>query len=52
MVWRKRNKKMAQRTLVLDASVIIKWFTQEEKREEAINLRENYINGGGLPYFI
>lgn len=36
---------MAGKTLVLDASVIIKWFTQEEKREQAINLRENYING-------
>lgn len=45
MVWRKRDKKMARKTLVLDASVIIKWFTQEEKREQAINLRENYING-------
>lgn len=36
---------MAGKTLVLDASVIIKWFTQEEKREEAINLRENYVSG-------
>ena len=44
MVWRKRDKKMARRPLVFDASVIIKWFTQEEKREEAINLREKYIN--------
>jgi len=36
---------MAKRTLVLDASVIIKWFTQEEKREQAIDLREKHING-------
>ena len=45
MVRRKRDKKMEKRTLVLDASVIIKWFTQEEKREQAIELREKYING-------
>lgn len=45
MVGGKRNKKMAKRTLVLDASVIIKWFTQEEKKEQAIKLRESYING-------
>lgn len=36
---------MEKRTLVLDASVIIKWFTQEEKREQAIDLREKHING-------
>lgn len=35
---------MEKRTKVLDASVIIKWFTQEEKRELAIKLRERYIN--------
>lgn len=45
MVRRKRDKKMARRTLVLDASVIIKWFTQEEKRKQAVKLREKYING-------
>ncbi len=36
---------MEKRTLVLDASVIIKWFTQEEKREHAIEIRDKHING-------
>jgi len=35
---------MERETLVLDASVVIKWFTQEENREKAINLREKFIN--------
>ncbi len=28
----------------LDASVIVKWFTREEKREEALRYREMFIN--------
>lgn len=45
MVWRKGNNKMERTTIVPDASVIVKWFTQEEKREQAIELREKHING-------
>ena len=36
---------MERTALVLDASVIIKWFTQEERRDKAIKLRQKYING-------
>jgi|SRR3989344_1563620 len=35
---------MERNALVLDASVIIKWFTKEEKRKEAIELRDKYTN--------
>jgi len=30
--------------MILDASVIVKWFTREEKREEALRYREMFIN--------
>lgn len=31
--------------IVLDASVIIKWFTREEDRENALNYREEFVKG-------
>ena len=36
---------MERKALVLDSSVIIKWFTQEENRDEAIQIREKFVNG-------
>ena len=36
---------MERNALVLDASIIIKWFTQEEKRKEAVELRDKYSIG-------
>ena len=30
--------------MILDASVIVKWFTREEKREEALKYREMFLN--------
>lgn len=36
---------MEKKTKILDASVIIKWFTKEEKKEKALVLREKYANG-------
>lgn len=36
---------MERTTIVPDASVIVKWFTQEEKREQVLELRERHING-------
>ena len=36
---------MARESLVLDASVVVKWFTQEENRKEALKMREMFING-------
>ncbi len=41
----RRNQKMEREDLVLDAPVIIKWFTQEEDKERAIELREKFIKG-------
>ncbi len=34
---------MERQKKVLDASVLIKWFSQEENTEKAIELREQYI---------
>ena len=33
------------KTLVLDASVIVKWFNREEDTEKALELKEQYENG-------
>jgi len=33
------------RVVVADASVIVKWYVVEEHREEALLLREDYIDG-------
>jgi len=30
--------------MILDASAIIKWFTKEEKRDEALKYREMFLN--------
>ncbi len=35
---------MERYTLVLDASVIVKWFTREDKRKQALDIREQFIN--------
>ena len=35
---------MERNAIVLDASIIIKWFTKEEKRDSALKIREDYIN--------
>ena len=35
---------MENNNIVLDAYVIIKWFTKEENRDKAINIRDKYIN--------
>ncbi|HDM22824.1 type II toxin-antitoxin system VapC family toxin [bacterium] len=35
---------MEREKMILDASVIVKWFTREEKREEALRYREMFIN--------
>jgi len=32
--------------LVVDASVVVKWFTQEDLRREALSLRRSHMDGG------
>lgn len=34
-----------QKTLVLDASVTVKWFLNEENSDKAINLKESFLRG-------
>jgi len=44
----RRNKKVADEKLnkvVLDSSVVIKWFSNEEGTDKALVIREKYING-------
>lgn len=36
---------MERKALVLDASAILKWFTQEEERDKAIKIREKFLKG-------
>lgn len=36
---------MSKTILVLDASVVIKWFSNEEDSEKAINIRDKFANG-------
>ncbi|WP_290596145.1 MULTISPECIES: type II toxin-antitoxin system VapC family toxin [unclassified Archaeoglobus] len=31
--------------IVVDASVVVKWFVEEEKSDEALKIRDAYING-------
>ena len=47
MVKRRGYKKMerAPQTLVIDASVVAKWFIPEEDRAEALKLRNKHIEG-------
>ena len=35
---------MERKEIVLDASVVVKWFTQEEGRDKAIILRDKFVN--------
>ena len=32
--------------VVVDASVVVKWFTQEDQRGEALSLRQSHMDGG------
>ncbi|MGB9760741.1 MAG: type II toxin-antitoxin system VapC family toxin [Thermoproteota archaeon] len=32
-------------TVVVDASVIVKWFVEEENSDKAIKIRDKYIEG-------
>ena len=34
-----------EETVVVDASVIAKWYLKEEWREEALSLRRDYVEG-------
>ncbi len=36
---------MERETVVVDASIIVKWFVEEENSEEARLLRDSYIDG-------
>ena len=36
---------MERKALILDASVIVKWFTKEEDRDKAVRLREDFFKG-------
>ncbi len=36
---------MEKQAKVLDASVVVKWFSEEENSDKAINLKESYLNG-------
>jgi len=36
---------MRGREIVVDASVVVKWFVEEEGSEEALKLRDGYIDG-------
>ena len=44
MEWSRRNKEMETREKVLDASVVIKWFTEEIHHEKAKQIRERFLN--------
>lgn len=35
---------MREKLLVLDASVVVKWFSKEEDSEKAIELRDKFVN--------
>jgi len=35
---------MAQKTKVIDASIIVKWFSEEIGSKEALNLKDDHIN--------
>ena len=36
---------METKEVVLDASVIVKWFSQEESRDKAIKIRDDFLKG-------
>ena len=40
-----RKEVILDGNLVLDSSVVIKWFSQEKNTEKAINLRERFLKG-------
>ncbi len=39
---------MREKILVLDASVVIKWFSNEENSEKAIGIRNRFVEGNVL----
>lgn len=48
MEWREGDSEVARSdpvSTVLDSSVLVKWFSQEEKTEEALALRNEHIEG-------
>lgn len=42
---RQGDQRVALEKVVLDASVIAKWYLKEKYSEEALNLRDNYVSG-------
>jgi predicted nucleic acid-binding protein len=36
---------MERRQVVLDSSVVVKWFSKEDKSEEALKLLDSYLQG-------
>jgi predicted nucleic acid-binding protein len=36
---------MAEETLVLDASVIVKWYSEEEDSDKALEIRDHFFKG-------
>ena len=46
MEWRKRNQEMAGfKMIILDASVVVKWFSEEEYTDKALEIRERIRMG-------
>ena len=46
MEWQRGNPEVArQDQIVLDSSVIVKWFTQEEGSDRAVELMESFVRG-------
>ena len=46
MEWRRRGKKMERRhEIVLDTSVVVKWFSTEIKSDQALKLLDAYTQG-------
>lgn len=46
MVWGRGDSKMAgKKEAVIDASVAVKWFSNEEDTEKALVLRDDHIDG-------
>ena len=41
----KRSEKMERKALIVDASVVVKWFTKEEDKEKAVKIRDDFVNG-------
>lgn len=37
---------MSDTEVVVDASVIVKWFVEEEHSNEVLDIRDKYVEGG------